>query len=553
MAPHDLIEVKNLTVSYEEAKLPVLDGLNLSLSKGETTLLLGPSGSGKSTLMYSLNGLYPEELDGKLTGERFYRERPYEAFNPGELSRRIGVVFQDPESQFCMLTVEDEVAFGLENLDTPPDVIAAKVDWALELVGLSDVKEATITALSGGMKQKLALACILAMDPELIILDEPTSLLDPHSRQAFVETVISLQQEKGFGLLIIEHNLDEWLAYVDRCLLMNRNGKLFYDGSLAQGFREHYETIQREGIWVPRLFRTAYQLMERGIIDDRKEFPMELEAISPHITHGFFTKKVSYSSGIPHLSLENVTYKHIIHPLTSTIHKGEWVAIVGANGAGKTTLSLLLAGLKAPSGGTVTLNGNRLKEYRSESLWQEVGYVFQNPEHQFVVDTVFEEVAFGLRLQDLPETEVKERTETMLEHYGLAAHKDRHPYTLSQGQKRRLSIATMMVENQGLLVLDEPTFGQDEHSAQEIITLLQQRQQEGATLVMVTHDMELVDQHADRVLVMENGTLAFDGSPEELWKKGKRWLAHHQLQQPFRVRLEQAQKKGAAAIESARA
>ncbi|GGC79505.1 putative HMP/thiamine import ATP-binding protein YkoD [Thalassobacillus devorans] len=553
MAPHDLVEIKDLNVSYEEAKQPVLHGLNLSLSKGETTLLLGPSGSGKSTLMYTLNGLYPEELDGKLTGERLYRERPYESFNPGELSRGIGVVFQEPESQFCMLTVEDEVAFGLENLDTPPDVIAEKVDRALGLVGLSDVKEATITSLSGGMKQKLALACVLAMEPELIILDEPTSLLDPHSRQAFVETVISLQQEKGLGLLIIEHNLDEWLAYVDRCLLMNRNGKLFYDGPLAQGFHEHYETIKKEGIWMPHLFRTAYQLMQQGVINDRKAFPLELEAISRHIPHGFFKGKIPLSSAMPHLSLENVSYKHIIHPVTSTIHKGEWVAIVGANGAGKTTLSLLLAGLMIPSGGTITLNGNCLEDYRSESLWQEVGYVFQSPEHQFVADTVFEEVAFGLRLQERPESEVEERTEVMLEHYGLTAHKDRHPYTLSQGQKRRLSIATMMVENQGLLVLDEPTFGQDEHSAQEIIALLQQRQQEGATLVMVTHDMELVDQHADRALVMENGSLAFDGSPEELWEKGEHWLTHHQLQPPFRVRLEQAAKKGADTIESARA
>ncbi|WP_051353096.1 ABC transporter ATP-binding protein [Thalassobacillus devorans] len=550
MAPHDkpLIEVHQLTLHYEEARTPTLNGIDFCLSHGETAMLLGSSGSGKSTLTYCLNGLYPGELDGTLKGKRYYYGVPYEKFEAGELSQRVGVVFQDPESQFCMLTVEDELAFGLENLQTPPDIIMEKVDWALEMVGLSDVKEAEISTLSGGMKQKLALACVLAMEPELLILDEPTSLLDPHARNSFIDTVIRLQKQKGFALLIIEHNLNEWLPYAERCLMMNRHGEIFYDGSITQGFLQHYETIRSEGIWIPELFRTAQELSDHDLIELGEEFPVRLESLAGKISTDSVSRKWKESppkmpkakSDKSHLYLQNVCYKHILEDITTEIKEGEWAAIVGANGAGKTTLSLLMAGLLDATSGNIHLNNKVMADYRDHWLWKEIGYVFQNPEHQFVADTVFDEVSFGLRLQRVPEEVVTEKTNQLLKRYGLFAHADRHPYTLSQGQKRRLSIATMMVEHQSLLVLDEPTFGQDEQAAKVIIDLLEQRNQAGTTLVMVTHDMELVNQHADHVLVMEKGKLAFEGTPAQLWQKNNRWLAHHHLQKPFRVRLEEA-------------
>ncbi|MFG6116734.1 ABC transporter ATP-binding protein [Halobacillus sp. MO56] len=554
MAPHDkpLVEVNQLTLHYEETKSPTLSGIDFCLSHGETALLLGPSGCGKSTLTYCLNGLYPGELDGTMKGERYYQGVPYEKFEAGELSQRVGVVFQDPESQFCMLTVEDEIAFGLENLKTAPEIIREKVDWALEMVGLAEVKKAEISTLSGGMKQKLALACVLAMEPELLILDEPTSLLDPHARRSFIETVVTLQKENDFALLIIEHNLDEWLPYGDRCLLMNRHGRIFYDGSIAQGFYQHYETIRSEGIWMPELFRTAQELSDQGLIELYGEYPVHLESLTAKIKPETLenkpaelspeTKHIESSPEI-HLSLQNIGSKHILEDITIEIKEGEWAAIVGANGAGKTTLSLLMAGLVHPSSGNIQLNDKAMDKFRDHLLWQEIGYVFQNPEHQFVADTVFEEIAYGLRLQEVPEEVVTEKTTQMLERYRLLPHADRHPYTLSQGQKRRLSIATMMVEHQSLLILDEPTFGQDEQAAKEVIDLLEVRNQAGTTLVMVTHDMELVDQHADHVIVLEKGQVAFEGSPAQLWQKNNRWLAQHHLQKPFHVRLEEAARK----------
>ncbi|SEB00339.1 energy-coupling factor transport system ATP-binding protein [Thalassobacillus cyri] len=553
MAPHDkpLIEVHQLTLHYEEAKSPTLNGIDFCLSHGETALLLGPSGSGKSTLTYCLNGLYPGELDGSMNGKRYYQGVPFENFEAGELSQRVGVVFQDPESQFCMLTVEDEIAFGLENLKTAPEIIREKVDRALEMVGLMDVKEAEISTLSGGMKQKLALACVLAMEPELLILDEPTSLLDPHARRSFIETVVKLQEENDFALLIIEHNLDEWLPYGDRCLLINSRGEIFYDGSIAQGFYQHYEAIKSEGIWVPELFRTAQELSDQGLIELGGEYPVRLESLAGNIPETLEYKpaellsetKYIDSSRETHLSLQNIGYKHILGDITTEIKEGEWAAIIGANGAGKTTLSLLMAGLLHSSTGNIQLNNKAMADYREHLLWQEIGYVFQNPEYQFVADTVFEEVAFGLRLQEIPEKVLTEKTNHLLDRYGLLTHADRHPYTLSQGQKRRLSIATMMVEHQSLLILDEPTFGQDERAAAEIIDLLEARNQAGTTLVMVTHDMELVEQHADHVIVVDKGKVAFEGSPSELWQKNNHWLEQHHLQKPFRVRLEEAARK----------
>ena len=249
------IEAEGLGFSYEDRD--IFTNVTFSIPKNQSLLLLGPSGSGKSTLAFCLNKLYPEAVDGVLKGSLSFEGKRLDDFIPGELNQKIGIVFQDPESQFCMLTVEEEVAFGLENFNIPRLEMEEKINRALELVGLQAEKKTVIHTLSGGQKQKLALACVLALQPEVIILDEPTANLDPQSSTELVETISRLRKEHPFTLIVIEHKLDDWVELMDRCLVLDSSGKILFDGTPAQCFGEFTPYLQKEGIWLPKVVEAA--------------------------------------------------------------------------------------------------------------------------------------------------------------------------------------------------------------------------------------------------------------------------------------------------------
>lgn len=522
MSPYEQIKAEGLGFSYEEGD--IFTDLTFSIEKNQSLLLLGPSGSGKSTLAYCLNKLYPEAVDGVIKGSITFEGKNLDDFKPGELNQKIGIVFQDPESQFCMLTVEEEVAFGLENFHVPRAEMEAKIDHALELVGLQAEKKTTIHTLSGGQKQKLAIACVLVLQPEVIILDEPTANLDPLSSSDLVETIARLKKERPFTLIVVEHKLDDWVELIDRCLVLDSSAAILFDGTPEQCFGEFAPFLKKEGIWLPKVVEAAITAKKAGVYKGER-LPLRNHELLSGLKDpvAFFKKEIkTMSKSEPILEVSGLSARGHLKNVSLTIHKGELTALVGANGSGKTTLSKCLAGLIPLSQGEIHFLGVPLSKWKEKDLFQLLGYVFQNPEHQFITDSVYEEIAFGL--------EHRKSALSILEKIGLEKHANAHPFSLSQGQKRRLSVATMLVHEQELLILDEPTFGQDANTAYEIMRVLDEKK---GAVFMITHDMELVDQYADTVHVLDEGELIFSGTPESLWEKHE-VVDKARLKLPFR-------------------
>ena len=426
-----------------------------------------------------------------------------------------------------MLTVEEEVAFGLENFHVPRAEMEAKIDRALELVGLQAEKKTTIHTLSGGQKQKLAIACVLVLQPEVIILDEPTANLDPLSSADLVDTIARLKKERPFTLIVVEHKLDDWVELIDRCLVLDSSATILFDGPPEQCFGEFAPFLKKEGIWLPKVVEAAIKAKNAGVYKGERLPLRNHELLSGLKDPDAFLKKEikTMSKSEPILEVNGLYARGHLKNVSLTIHKGELTALVGANGSGKTTLSKCLAGLIPLSQGEIHFLDVPLSKWKEKDLFQLLGYVFQNPEHQFITDSVYEEIAFGL--------EHKSSARAILEKIGLEKHANAHPFSLSQGQKRRLSVATMLVHEQELLILDEPTFGQDANTAYEIMRVLYEK---NGAVFMITHDMELVDQYADTVYVLDEGELIFSGTPESLWENHE-VVDQARLKLPFRKQL----------------
>lgn len=537
-----MIQVRELTLWFNEHEHPTINKLSFDLRSGETMLLLGPSGSGKSTLTCCLNGIYPRELDGEMAGDIHILGKSIQDTKPGEMSKQVGVVFQDPESQFCMLTVEDEIAFGLENINTPRDKIATKIDEVLQVVGLTAYREANIHSLSGGQKQKLALACILALEPDFVILDEPTANLDPLAKQAFIQTMKNIQEEKAIGLIVIEHQLDGWVSFIERTFILSKAGHGIFDGSLTEAITKHADLFQLEGIALPSITELALQACHNNQAVFSK-IPFTYEDFTTHMSYldqTFLETTAKKSCALePIIEVHDVKLskkkQKILRDITFSWAGPSFIAVTGANGSGKTSLTRLLAGIESPSAGNIYVNNRFIDQWKQKELRQQIGYVFQNPEHQFITDRVFDEIAYTLRLRAYPEETVQEKVHQTLASCQLQGMENRHPYTLSQGQKRRLSVATMIVDEQNILFLDEPTFGQDAASTRELMHLLAARYKNGTTIIMVTHDMDLVDKYANRVVVLKNGEIVADETPAQLWERSQ--LSKWNLDYPTRIKL----------------
>lgn len=440
-------------------------------------LLLGPSGSGKSTLLKVITGLIPEAIEEPVE----WKER--------KTLDSWGYVFQDPDSQFCMPYVDEEIAFVLENMGVPTFDMAREIDYYLQQVGL-DFAEAhrPISSLSQGQKQRLALASALALEPDTLVLDEPTALLDPEGTSEIWQHVRTLGRDKT--LLIVEHKIEEIIEFVDRVLVLDQEGALVVDGSPEEVQQNHRSLLDRYGIW----HAESWGVHDQGYqieVESNTNFPNDSEPPLLDIKHlkGFYNEKTC-------ITMPNVQ-----------VQEGEWITITGPNGAGKSSLLMALMKLITTKG-SAQLQGQHISD--TTELASEIGFIFQNPELQFVAQSVYEEVAFTLRKEQLPDQQIGIKVEHILKQFSLKALADENPYRLSTGQQRRLSVASVLVADRKLLLLDEPTFGQDAGNTFTILKELERYRKQGASLLMVTHEPHIIQRYATRVWEIEDGELQAD-------------------------------------------
>lgn len=522
-----LVRVRGLGVTHDGESTAAPASVTFDIAPGEVVLLLGPSGSGKSTLTLTLNGLIPHAVPASLTGSVHVAGLDASAATVAELSTHVAMVFQDPDAQLVTGTVLDEVAFGPENLRTPAAEVLARAEIALRRVGLWERRSENPDRLSGGGRQRLAIACALAMGSPLLVLDEPTANLDPGGIEDVYEALAGVVAEGDRAILLVEHNLDAAVGFIDRVVVLDHEGRLAMDGTVDDVLRERADELHEMGVWLPvsalaalRLRRAGYALGPLPLTPDELRSALEAtDAPAPRSPAGtalpgtVAERRPAHDSraeaSVPLISVRDLTVRRgrteVLHGVDLDIAAGEFVAVVGTNGAGKTTLIQALAGVVPPPRGTVRVDGLDVARTDARTLARRIGFVFQNPEHQFIAHTVFDEIAHGLRRQHRPETEVRERTMTLLRRFGLEARADAHPFLLSGGQKRRLSVGTALVTGASVLVLDEPTFGQDRARADELLGLLDELNSEGTTVVVVTHDMQLVTDHAHRTIVLADG------------------------------------------------
>jgi energy-coupling factor transport system ATP-binding protein len=439
--------------------------VDLEIAHGERVLLLGPSGAGKSTLLAALAGLLPDD-SGESEGTV-----EVDGLDPRKARERIGILFQDPQTQLVMARSGDDVAFGLENRGVREADIWPRVSDALDRVGFPYPITRPTAALSGGEAQRLALAGVLAMRPGLLLLDEPTANLDP-AGAALVREAIVRSGVSDTTLIIVEHRVSEALPLVDRVVVLSPGGGVRADGAPEVVFAAYGDQLADSGVWVPGF-----------------TFPPVTAAAA---------------AGAPLVRAEQLTVAQRLSPVSLSAASGEVLAVTGPNGAGKSTLALALGGLLAPTAGSVEAFGDPRPphKWRATTLTTRIGSVFQNPEHQFVTTRVSDELALGPRRLGRPPAEVAEVVDALLERLRLTRLAAANPYTLSGGEARRLSVATALATAPRLLVLDEPTFGQDRRTWIELVTLLAALRDEGHAVVAVTHDEAFVQTLADRTFTL---------------------------------------------------
>ncbi|MBK9603002.1 MAG: ABC transporter ATP-binding protein [Anaerolineales bacterium] len=520
-----LVRFEQVTYKHYGKTAPALMDMNLTIQRGSFTLLVGPSGSGKSTLCMLLNGIIPQILGGKLTGTITVDGHDIAKTPVQELAQSAGMLFQDPEWMFATLKVEDEIAFGPENLRRDPKQIIESVEKTLDFVGLQRLRKNLVWALSGGQTQKLGLASVVAMEPPLIILDEPTANLDPATTHSVHQLILKLRDE-GKAVLLVTKDLDEFMAEADDMILL-AEGRVVAQGAPRDVVAQHGDKMLELGVWLPEPTEIGLRLKADGKFNKPVPITVE-EAVDVFADVKFNESKpdeklVADPEILIHAENVEFTYSNNFKALRGVsfdIKQGEIVAIVGQNGAGKSTLSKLLVGLLKPTAGEMTMFGRSAKRWKVQDLANQIALVFQNPEHQFLCDTVREELAYSLLAQGIDDADVvNKRVEEMLARLDITDTADSHPFSLSAGAKRRLGVATMLIGGSAkLLIVDEPTYGQDRRLTERLIQLINNLRSEGITVLMITHDMRLVDAHIDRAIVMANGEKIFDGSPNMLFQ-----------------------------------
>lgn len=496
-----MIELQSLNLRYRETEDYVLKNISISINTGETVLICGPSGCGKSTLLNCLNGILFHESNATLSGSAIIAGIDIASSSPAEICRIAGTVFQNPSTQLCTPTVETEVAFGLENIALPKEQILQRIETALEMVGLSSLRQQPVDQLSGGQQQRLAIACALALQPKVLLLDEPLSQLDPQGASEVLKVITSLKLTQSLTVIIVEHRTDDILPFTDQVVLMDR-GAILFNGNV-DAFLKNLKPMRKTGINLPQLPELFEQL-------NRPERPLKLEqAPVIHTIETSLHKSEAPRPEQPLLKCSNVTFRYkdssqpVPDSLSVTFKKGEKIALMGSNGAGKSTLLHLLAGILSPESGTI-------QRFRDKS---EIGLVLQTPDLMLTAPSVYEELTFAPYCAGKSKEETARSANTIMQLLDLEDMAETAPFALSRGQRLRTAFGSILTKQPKILLLDEPTTGQDREQAERIMTSLENRFE---LVVFCTHDVNVAARHADRIILLNQGTIVADGTPRDI-------------------------------------
>ena len=515
-----IISFKNFSFQYRAQKKPTLQDINLDIYPGERVLIAGPSGSGKSTLAACINGLNPFSNPGECTGTLMVDgvDAPHSSIF--DLAGHVGTVLQDPDGQFIGLTVGEDIAFSLENNCTPQPEMKEIVQHAAELVGIENHLGFAPHELSGGQKQRVSLAGVMVDDVKILLFDEPLANLDPATGKQAIELIDTIQQKTDTTVLIIEHRLEDVLwRNVDRIVLVNE-GRILADmrpDDLLSG-----SLLAENGIREP-LYLTAMRYAGIAVTPEKRPAHIDSVVLDKADTarlHSWFQAEplpAPKPAPEPLLEVRDLCFgynkgQHTLQNVSFSIGKGEMVSIVGRNGAGKSTLSKLICGFETQDSGEIHLNGKDLKDENIRRRAKHIGYVMQNPNQMISKTMIYDEVAMALQGSGLTEEQIQEKVEDTLKVCGLYPFRKWPVSALSFGQKKRVTIASVLVQDPELILLDEPTAGQDFRHYTDIMEFLQGLNTRGVTVVMITHDMHLMLEYTPRALVFCDGQLIADRS-----------------------------------------
>ena len=531
-----IIKLDDVSFSYGHEAQNALDHVSLAIEKGEFVGVIGPSGAGKSTLAAVMSGAIPHHYTGQLFGATLVDDRDTCEITLTDISRVVGSVLQDIDAQMVAPIVEDEMLFGLENFGIPHDQIEERISQTLTTVGISDLRHREIATLSGGQKQKVAIAAIIAMAPNVLVLDEPTAALDPASSTLVFDTLRQINREHGITVVVIEQKVALLSKYCSLVLVM-ADGKLAFDGEPHQVFA-HASELRQMGVDSPRVARIANSLAEVGLLPSdqapclnvseahqlisslladatSKDAPADVPETSPHIP--------AVPRGVnqePVVELTDVTFAYphggaSVSNLNMCVYPGELVGIIGQNGAGKTTLTKLLNGLLHPASGTVRMAGMNTADVPTSAIAAKCATLFQNPDRQLCRDTVLDEVAFGLELHGVGTDEARQRARVAAERFGLPL--DESPFSLSRGQRQMVALASVVVLDPQVVLLDEPTSGLDYRECMTVMETVSEMAERGCAVIMVCHDMEVVSDFAQRLVVMADGRILERGDANRIF------------------------------------
>ncbi len=562
--------------AYVGAENPyTLKDLSFKVNKGEFFGIIGPSGAGKTTLCYALTGIIPHVFNVPLGKEREHIKGEIKLFGQTltkveavtdeitgktvdkivgmkQTAPRVGLLLQDPENQFLRMDLLHEISFGMELLELPASEIERRAKEALEIVGLGSFWPIADlvhpSELSGGQKQRAAIASFIALRPELLVLDEPMSNLDPEGKLSIIKAIDSIREQYDLTLVVVEHNPEVIQKYADKVLALN-NGQAIAYGTPDEVYSQ-CELFNENGLYASDIARIGWQsgLSYKGRVpftvdemittcEDRRQTILENVEDDPPDDEAeeiISVKNLDFSYEDGTRALKDVTF---------SIKKGEYVGLIGQNGAGKSTISKVISGLYRKFEGEAKVMGLSLRDRKViQRIPCYVGYVFQNPDNQIFMRTVYDEVAYGLKNLKIPQQEIDRRVNEALKSVGLLAKITEDPMFLGKGEKRRLTVASILAMNPQIMIVDEPTTGQDFRMSEDIMSLLEELNEAGTTILAITHDMTLISEHTKRVIVMHNGTVLYDGSTRGFFSN-EEYLEKSGIIPPMAVRLSHAYRK----------